>query len=482
MRLNLFPMESTLKLKKVLLLFLTLTGVAFSLAQKARISIHNPTYKNEKLPVLKEKDFITKQRDTIAFISFDKEGEASTEITCNEPFFVIFPLYKNQAWLCVEPNKHYRIRIPNKQHLSIEDSLNAYFEPIQYYAIPEPYDSSLTQQAIINLNYTIDTLLEKHLKYIRYKIKRKYVDSLLSIVHREHQYCNTSFFKDYLFFRLAWLKYLSYERNQNFAIKTYFSEKPVLLNNPAYVEFFNELFADYLSYYATTALGEHVFSSIAKAKSPSELRRDLKRNTAFINDTLIDLVIIKGLHDAYYSKNLPNKIVFPLPQLIMTLDSMTMVAKTTALRQIAKNVIQKLKEEEKQYFFEDYPLYDLEGNEYYLRNFYGKYLYVCIMDFRSYNFLTEQKKIKAIFSRFADKLTVITIVLYPLKEKLQLLIDEEKLYGNFFSIKNPELFKKQLKIRGLPSCMLYSPSGKLLDGQAPPPEESLIPFFIDKLK
>ncbi len=480
MRQNLFPMELTsMKINFfIIALFLSISV----LPQKAVLHFDNPTYSNEKVYLLKEKDFISRQFDTITTVTFDKSGKASVEIICLKPFFVIMPLYKYQIWMCVEPNKKYQFKIPNKQYLTIEDSLNAYFTPIPFFAIPVPYDSTLTQQAIIDLNYTIDTLIEKHLKKIRYKIMRKHVDSLLHVVQNQYQYCSAPYFKEYLFYQLAWVKYLSYERDVNYVVKTYFSEKPVLLTNLAYADFFNELFADYLSYYATTAWGEHVFSSIAKAKSPAELRRDLKRNPAFTNDTLVDLVILKGLHDAYYTNSLPNKIKFPARQLLMTLDSMTITALTPELRQIAKNIYQKLTEEEKVYLFEEITFFDLDGNEYYLRNFKGKYLYVGIVDFRAYNFLTEQKKIKALFSRFADKLQVITIVTYPSIDKLKKMISDEKLYGSFFVVKNPELFKKQLKIRSLPVYYFYSPDGTLINGQAPPPEESLIPYFQDRLK
>lgn len=454
----------------------------YSFTQKSVITISNKTYSGEKLFVLREKDFISKQHDTIAQVKLDANGFSQININCQEPFFVTIPLYKFQAWFLVEPKRHYHIRIPNKTPLNIEDSLNAYFKPIEYFAPTIPYDSSITQNAIIELNFSIDTLIEKRLNKLRYKIKRRQVDSLLQILDNTYKYCQSQYFKDYLFYKIAWLKYFSYERDANYAIKKYFSEEPVLLNNLAYIEFFNEIFNDYLSNYATTRWGENVFTSIAKAKSPTDLRKDLRRNPAFTNDTLIDLVILKGLHDAYYSNNLPNKIKFPAKQLIMTLDSLTQIAKTAELRQIAKNIIQKINDEEKILAFENIAFYDLDDNEFYLRNFKGKYLYVSLIDFRSYNFLLDQKKIKALLNRFSEKMHVVNIVLYPQKEKLLRLIKDEQLYGKFLIARNPEKLKKQLKTLSLPAFFLYDPNGNLINSNAPPPEESILPYFIELLK
>jgi len=469
-------------MKRIILITLFFTFYYTALTQIAKISFSNKTYANETIYVLKEKDFITKQLDTIAQIKVDNNGHANISIHCKEPFFAIIPLYKFQAWFCVEPNKEYKIFVPNKTYLNIEDSLNAYFTPIEYFAQTIPYDSSVTQNAIIELNFAIDTLIEKHIQKIRYKIKRKYVDSLLQILQNNFSYCKSKYFKDYLYYKIAWLKYFSYERDANYVIKQYFSNNTILLNNTAYTEFFDEIFKDYLSYYATTRWGENVFTSIAKAKSPFELRKDLRRNPAFINDTLIDLVILKGLHDAYYTNNLPNKIKFPVPQIIMTLDSLTYTAKTDKLKQIAKNILQKLKEEEISYLFENIPLYDFEGNEFYLRNFKGKFLYVTIMDFRAYNFLLDQKKIKAIFQRFSDKMNVVNVVFYPQKDKLLKMINDEKLHGIFLFAREPEKLKKQLKLYSLPSFYIYSPIGAVISTKAPPPDESMLPYFIELLK
>lgn len=462
------------------ILFISLPS--FSFTQKASITFQNKTYAGESLFVLKERDFISKIIDTIATIKPNNSGLATIDIPCKEPYFIILQLFKQQAWFCIEPNKKYTLLLPNKLYLTIEDSLNAYFKPFEFFATTIPYDSSITQNAIVELNFAIDTLIEKHLKTIRYKIKRKTVDSLLNKLEQSFAYCKTPYFQQYLFYKIAWLKQFSYERDANYIIKNYFSEKPVLLNNLAYIELFNEIFYDYLSRYATTKWGENVFSSIAKAKSPTELRKDLRRNPAFTNDTLIDLVILKGLHDAYFTNTLPNKIKFPVEQLKMTLDSMAIVACTPDLRNMAKNIKQKISEEEKIFIFEEYPLFDLNGTEYFLRNFTGKFLYVNICDFRSYSFLIDQKKIKAIFSRFSDKLRVIHIVLYPQKDKLQKLIRDEQLIGTFLTTPKPEELKKLLRKPTIPHYIMYAPNGKVFNPNAPPPEENLIPYFIDLLK
>jgi hypothetical protein len=465
---------------KILLLFVLIN---YCFAQHATLIFNNKTYANDTLFLLIERDFISKIIDTISIVKLDKDGKGTTTIFCKEPFFVAVPLYKYRIWFCVEPNQTYTLFIPNKTLLSIEDSLNAYFKPLDFYAPTIPYDTNITQNAIIELNNTIDSILEKHLKNIKYNIKRKFVDSLINKIQSKFAYVKSNYFRNYLYYKIAWIKNLSYERDKNFIIKNYFSTNPILLNNLAYTELFDEIFVDYLSYYSLTKWGENVYANIARSKSPTELRKDLRKNPAILNDTLADLIILKGLHDAYFLKYLPNKVNFPTKQLIMTIDSMTIVAKTPELRQIAKNILRKIREKEQiDHLLENIPLYNSEGTEYYLRNFAGKYLYVSIMDFRAYNFLTEQKKIKATCSRFSNKLRVINIVLNANKANLEQIIKKEELYGEFLYPANSEKFKKQLRISALPVFFIFSPTGKIINANAPPPDENIISYFNNIIK
>jgi hypothetical protein len=476
-------LKELIYMNKQLKLFLLFSFLFFGgHAQKTSISFINKTYIGDTIHILKEKDFITGQMDTMISSSVNFKGEWKINLSIKEPVFVRLPLYRNEVWLLIEPNKSYQIRIPNKQLLTVEDSLNSFFLPISFYAEILNHDSSECNKAIMNLNYCMDTLYQKHIKNIHFKIKRKTIDSLVNLITNTFSYVSSKYFHDYLYYKIAMLKYLSYEREQNFIIKYYFNDKPVLIHNTSYQELFNQTFSDYLSYYATTHWGEGVKDAIEKYKSPVELRQTLKRNPAFTNDTLIDLVILKGLHDAYYTNDLPNKIKFPKASIITLLDSMITLAKSEKLKEIAQNIQRKIKQEELIISFDDYTFKDIEGNDIFLRNFRGKYLYIMVVDFRSYEFLTLLKQEKASLDRFSKEVTIINIVLSPQKERLIKMIKEHSLTGHFLFCTNESNFKKQLKIKALPIFMIWDPRGNIINANAPSPNERIIPYFMQLIK
>jgi len=483
MRVALFPKELIYMNKRwihFLILFFVHTSV---ISQNTTITFINKSYINDTLYVLKEKDFITKIWDTLAWAKVNNNGEWTVKLNIENTQIINIPLYKNEIVICVEPNKIYKIKVPLKQPLTIEDSLNTYFEPLIFYTTILNMDSTCTHESISRLEYSIDTLFQKHFKVLHFKIKRRTVDSLINMLSLKYNYISSNYFKQYLFYRIILMKYLSYERDQNFIIKYYFNDKPVLLNNVAYTDLFNQIFNDYLSYYATTYWGEDVSDAITKLRSPIALRKAIKRNPAFTNDTLVDLVILKGLHDAYYSNDLPNKVHFSEVGIKTILDSMILVAKTNTLKQIATNIRQKIKNDEIIYAFEEFPFIDIDGNELYLRNFKGKYVYLMIADFRSYEFLPFLKQEKASLTRFLEKMYVINIVLSPQKEKLEYMIKSHDLIGKYLFCKNDEkLFKKYFKIKALPLFMIWNTDGSVINKNAPSPDERIIPYLMQIMK
>lgn len=448
------------------------------------ISFKNKTYKNENLCVLREKDFITREYDTLTTFKVDTTGKASIKINIRKACWIKFPLFRNEIWLFVEPEKQYKIKVPNKQYLTIEDSLNAYFTPNTFYAILESNDSTEMQEAVIRLDYSIDTLVNKHIQYLHFKLKRKYVDSLLNNLIKQYEWVKSSYFQQHLFYKTVLLKYLSYERDQNYIIKYYFNDKPVVINltNQAYAEIFNQVFDDFLSYYATTYWGKNMDIVINKSKSLSELRKAFKYNPAFTNDTLIDLVIIKGLHDAYFTNDLPNKVKFSKSSIMTIIDSLIQYSKIEDISQIANNVKQKLINKSINIAYESYPLLNEDDQEIYLTAFRGKYVYLSIQDARAYNFYTDLKKQKAVFNRFKDKIYLINIVLNGSKQKLLALKEQEQLFNIFLFCKDADDFKNKVKIKSLPLYVLFAPDGQIINDNAPEPDERIIPYIKEIIK
>jgi len=244
---------------------------------------------------------------------------------------------------------------------------------------------------------------------------------------------------------------------------------------------FNEIFKNYLSFSSVKKWGENIYNDIAKAKSPTALRVTLKNNPALSNDTLIDLIILKGIYDALYNKNTEYQI-FPQKQLLMTLDSMTICAKTVELKQIANNIKQKYSYLNSGSKAPIFSMLNQDSVRISLSDLKGKYLYIYFTDLRSYSTKTELDLLKIISEKYKNNIEVVTVCCKSNLNKTKAYLTETDYKWQFLTPDNTKQTLNEYNIKALPSYILSDPYGNIVLNQAPPPDLSFEKIFISILK
>jgi peroxiredoxin len=377
----------------------------------------------------------------------------------------------------VEPNHSYHIKVPPKKNLDIEDELNPFFTRIDIIPGIEESDS-------LELNYLINTFNEEYENYIArffnkiYFTARKSVpDSVIAAFERKYQYSNNLFFKTYLKYKLNMLRYMAYERDDNYVIKYRFNNEPVSFVNPAYMELFNDLFKHYLSISVAKQWGTKIMDDISKSKSPAELRETLKNNPAFSNDTLIELVILKGLHDAFYAEKISGYRTFPGKQLYMTLDSMICCSKISLFRNIAENIKQKVLKLAPGTIAPSFYLLNQDSVRIGLSDLKGKYLLINFYDFRSYTFLSEMTLLGNIANKFQNNLDIVTIVKGTGSSELNEFTQKNNFKWQFLIAENTNRLYNDYSVKAFPTYYLIDPYGKIVLSPSPGPDGNFDPIF-----
>ncbi|MCX7955103.1 MAG: hypothetical protein N3A01_07935 [Bacteroidales bacterium] len=432
----------------------------FNVIQSQTLLINNESYSNDEIFFIKYKDQLTFLTDTIKTSRFSADGYLKANLSLSEVEKLIIPLYYYEAHIFVEPIKEYELIIPDKKYLSVEDSLNPYFTAKVIYPLVKNNKLSL-QNCISAFEDDYYKFIALNYAQLKYKTQRSKVDSLCNILLNKYSNCNSTYFNEYTFYKIAQLKYLTYERNINYIIKNYFNDKKILYNNYAYWEFFNDIFSDYFLLISNEKWAQDINLIINKTKSHTELKRMFKNNPAFTNDTLIEIVILKALHDVFFHNKYKAKDYNLSKNAIsIILDSLKNFGLNDHIKTYARNIIQKIKINNLNDFIYDLPIYSLNNETYYLRNFLGNNIYLAIYDFRAYNFLTDMKQIKAFLGNLENKIKIIILVVNCKKEKLIKLIEKEKLVGNFFLVNNINNLKNKFNII-IPSYFFIHANGKV---------------------
>ena len=421
---------------------------------------------NSEIAFYRYKELITYSEELLAKTVISDDGTFKLTFRVNETSYIFTHLGIYLAYLYAEPGKEYELVLPPVKEKTSSDYLNPYFQETEI------------QMGIINIreddiNIQIrmfDDMYEPYYdKHVIESVEGKNFARLdEDISHIESHFAkNTNkYFRQYREYKYAYLRYLSLQHNVTTVSNLLFARKPVLYNNMAYMDLFNQVFKDYFYYHGRTDEGEKIYQDINKDKNYEELKVTLRENKLFAGDTLLELVILKCLFDEFYKDR------FSRSGILVVLDSLiseTDIREDKLIGLVIRNKITRLLSGFPPPSFE---LYDLDSNLVSLEDFKGKYVYLNFCSCASYTCLKDFDAIQGIYARHKNRLAVVTITVDFYDETLKkFLMNKEYNWEFLFYSHQPDVLK-EYDIRAFPTYFLIGPDGKLILSPAPAPGEN----------
>jgi peroxiredoxin len=437
---------------------------------------NNKEYAGFVLQVFATPDLISGEKVLIASDTVDAVGNFKLAFSLQQTQLLSLPLGIYECIVYAEPGKTYQVVLPPWQPKTKADVLNPFFAPVQIYlGIQNPAPDDINFQ-IAGFNERYHNYIDQEYYYI-FKFPRKAnIDSVINTIESQFDTIANPYFYNYRKYKYAWLKYTTVMRDNRYVIREYFNNQPVLYNNVAYMDLFNQLFANYLSLYMKTSEGERIFSDVALAKSPVLVKETFSNNMVLLNDTLQEMVMLKGLHDAFYSND------FPLQSLLITLDSVAYNTKVPEHKLMAKNIRTKVLHLRNGFEAPGFELSDAQGIKYSLTNFNKNYLYLNFISVESFACQQELELLKKLHEKFSNDLTIVSISIDKDLEKAQNYFDKQgytwKLLGDSPDRKIADLYK----VKAYPTFYLIQSNGKLKMSPALSPGENFEWSFFNLLQ
>ncbi len=449
---------------------------SISFSQNVILQGNAPSYANSELVINRYTDLITKTEEEIGRCLVDDKGDFKISFNLDRITFVFSHLGIYKAFLYAEPNKTYEIILPEKSDKTPEDELNPYFtESRIQLGIANVKEEDLNF-AIRMFNDAYTPYYNKHI--INFINKEDFSELNADIERIEKPFVNSNnkFFNNYRKYRYGLLKHLAYQQKARSASDEYFREQPVLFYNPAYMELFTQVYDKYFVFFGRTNKGEKIYTDINTLKSYSELRKTLAKDNVFSNDTVIELVILKGVYDEFYSDNFSRN---GLLSILDTLISDTKIQQHKLLGEIIKTKITKLLSG---YYPPTFELYDSDSNLVKLTDFRGKYVYLNFCTTQSYTCLSEFELLKSIYDRHKEKLEIITISIDPLQSIDANFLKSKNWNWKFLFYGNKPKIIEEYDIRAYPTYYLIGPDGKLIYSPSPSPAEDFESMLFKAMK
>jgi peroxiredoxin len=246
----------------------------------------------------------------------------------------------------------------------------------------------------------------------------------------------------------------------------YFLHKPILYDNPAYMELFNKVYDKYFVFFGRTQSGKIIYDDINTFKSLNRLKSTLAQDKVLENDTLKELVILKGLYDGFY------EMEFSRSALLQILDSLinnTTIQKHLA---IAKDIREKVTRLLVGYAPPAFRLLNQDSAWVSLDDFKGSYVYLFFCTTQNYACLKEFDLLKKMQENLGKKIKIITISADESLSNIRDFLSKYKYNWTFLHYGSQPDIIGEYDIRAFPTCFLIDKEGKLAMSPALSPSEN----------
>ncbi|QKG79202.1 TlpA family protein disulfide reductase [Tenuifilum thalassicum] len=463
------------KVKNLFLGLAFLFGFGKAFSQGATVFGTAPEYKGVEIIFYAYSDYITETEYEIGRCKVDKEGHFSAKLKVLETDFVFSHLGVYRIYFFAEPGKSYELVLPPREDKTEEQRLNPYFRESDLQVgiknIGKDDINFLINAFDLRFNQDFDQIVQD-----AYRGRQHNIDSLISKIESKFSNSGNPFFEAYREYRYGLLKQITFIKKSTATSNELFLNRPILYRNPAYMELFNLVYDKYFLFFSRTSRGNAIFDDISRYKSLTRLRKTLATDEVLSNDTLMEMVILKSLHDEFFSDN------FSRSALLTILDSLYRSTKIPEHVVIAENIRNRITKLLPGFVPAPFTLKDVKGRDVSLDKFKGKYVYLNFCTTTSYTCLKEFVQLEKICKQYKKHLEVVTISADKDINDLKVFLDNTNYHWTFLHFGNKPEVLRDFDIRVYPTYFLIGPDRKMIMSPAPSPEEGFERRFFQLLR
>ncbi|PKP18680.1 MAG: hypothetical protein CVU05_13060 [Bacteroidetes bacterium HGW-Bacteroidetes-21] len=443
------------------------------LISQVTIEFKDISYAGDTLSIYTKSDYITGRDTLLVRQSVKADGSFFCVVPLEKTGRLSIPLYFFDGVLYAEPGKTYMLSVPRKTLRPVTAEISPFFEPMPFYLYVDGPDKNELNQLIFVFDSIYDGYVTTHSSVLLFEGYKSKVDTFFTQLDKLYNKVEQPYFNVYYRSKIALLRYITAKRDVNYVVNSYFNNIPVSPENDAYMELFNNLFNDYFQYYSLQKIGERLHDDIARSKSPSDLRETLAMNPVMQNDTVIELVILKGIHDAFFPEAQFAQKRFPIKQLYLTLDSVRYQNKYDFVKDISDNIFYKAAVKCEIMGYGQIELLDYSNNKVMLSTLKGNYVYMAFYDPRNYTCLKDMK----LFVKKAEKYEkdiqfVIILVRCSFKEYIAFRDKYDLPVRVLYAAPDNQIFRR-FALKAWPQYMIFDPYGIAVVRAAPSPGENI---------
>lgn len=434
-------------------------------------------YANSNIVFYKYADRITFLKDTAFVVEFDSNGNFEIMVFVDDIRYVFAEYEVYHAYFYLEPGQEYELIFPPLEYKTGAQIFNPFFRPERVHIGINNMKKTDLNYLINEFDYFHDRYFDMHYIDIATKGIESNVDTFINEIKKHFSFAENEYFDAYTKYRYAALRHLAtHKKFPHVVVYANYTKDTVRYDNPAYMDLFNLVYDRYFDVYLGTRGGRHLYNFVHFGHSISNIRQLFDRHLELDNEQFKELVILKGINDAFIENN------FAWLPLLLTLDSLHVSTEFDIHRDIAQNIADNTLSMANGTIAPPFELEDTSGVYKSLAAYRGRFVYLVFANTASYTSQMELGLLKRIHDRYHSICNIVTVLTDENRESAKEFIRRNNFEWDFLftSINSPVI--STYKISAYPTYFFIDPSGTLIMSPAPGPAENFERYLFEILK
>ena len=448
----------------LILLFL-ISNIAVSQNVKIDGKVNEP---NALVRLLIYNDMLTYEQTLVYETKSDNDGNFLIEADVEDVVMAQIAVNLERVDLLIKPDASYELEIVIPEQKNDVSYFERESPTLKIININD--DELYTQYHVSNM--IIDDFLYENFNQIYRNRRLSLLDSLELVIKRNIPQIKSDFVKDNIRYRKAAIQMVVNNDNGKKVINQYFNKQDVQYSNPAYMNLFHEIFANYLAsrQFGASDLRYMLYQDYDIFMSY------LKEKDVFLaeNQNLAELIVAYNLKRMFYELQDDRKVI------LEKLKSIGQNTKNQKNKDIVNDILKQIDRLSFNSEAPDFSLNDRNGNLVKLADFKENMLLVQFVNKVSAMTDYQFELLKDFSNQWQDTIQIVTIATKESFDDFEKLFEEKNYKWKLLNIENEILLLEKYQIKTYPDYVIIGTNGKIGMSPAPSPEQYL-DFHVRRL-
>ncbi len=239
----------------------------------------------------------------------DSSGNFSLVADLHETIMAFFDIEFYRSYIFLEPGLTYKI---NCDSIASKEQFRPYYQKdILPYSIEDDQGSGLNA-LILEFDNLYNDFLINNFDAIYKARKKNLVFEFREEMEVRYDTVQNEYFNNYIDYKIASIELAAVSVEKPELFMKYFHNKPILLNNVEYMNFFNQFFKRYLTAETKVIYRSDLNQTININPDYYSLFDVLGKDTLLRNERIRELVLLKGLMELYNNPDYSNENILQI--------------------------------------------------------------------------------------------------------------------------------------------------------------------------